>query len=189
MKKFIKLTAILLLLSGCNKFSFRETEADIFEPVEKRLVWKQSQMPLKVTLSPELSSFTPQVKDAIKNMNRSVGCEVLRLGGGSDVTIALGEISKLSNDADGYTYGMNMGETNQTALINLYGASDVGSVYLVTYHELGHALGLTHDLRGSSVMVPNASDYANTFPYPEISDGAAHALSTLYCKPKSQTNK
>jgi hypothetical protein len=141
----------------------------------QELVWPQEQIPLTIApVSAEgepLGADTPQVRvlgQAITNLNRQVGFELLRLGSGlqpSDAEVRFGGAFQAgeggASPSPGYVSHLRVGGTGQLRA-HVYIRSDVESVdallHGVLLHELLHVVGLEHDDFRLSLMYPRTAD-------------------------------
>jgi len=141
----------------------------------QELVWPHEQIPLTIApVSAEgepLGADTPQVRvlgQAITNLNRQVGFELLRLGSGlqpSDAEARFGGALEAGEGGvdhpPGYVSHMRLGGTEQIRA-SVHIRSDVESadalLHGVLLHELLHVVGLAHDDFRASLMYPRTAD-------------------------------
>jgi hypothetical protein len=138
---------------------------------------------------------------AVGELNGAVGCKVfeVEVDGPAQVSIVSAD-GEPCGSADALV--LNPSHAAQTYLcpdgtaeIHISQPGDVTMSFLITYHELGHVLGLAHDAyfaQGAdgpmfvSVMTPNVAEHSDRLGsgqrLPALSDKDRAALRKRYCK-------
>lgn len=138
-------------------------------PEPEPLVWQQG-LPLTVVTIDNDGQVIPRtpgpVLTAIADINAQLGSEVLVITYERDADIevifraAYVIDESMIDGAQGYCKHQNNGERLH-AIVGVRPAGDTRHEYRVTFHELGHALGLAHDDFESSIMYEHVWDDRN----------------------------
>jgi len=164
----------------------------------EELVWPQEQIPLTIaSLSPEgqrLDASSPQVRalqNATTDLNRQLGFELFRVGGGLDATDADvrfgGALERAgASPPPGYVSHVRAGNMLR-GHVNIRSdvESDARLLHLVLEHELLHLAGLAHDDFTASIMFPITHDEWGTdrMSTAHVTDWDVNLLRGLYHRP------
>lgn len=133
----------------------------------------------------DIDAYNEGLAAAIKLWNASVGCEIFAHVNGPEAQIRVRTLGVLPCGKDRDVPGPE-GETipgftldchDGTMEIQVNALGDIQTGYRVFLHELGHAIGLAHDVPGGGIMAP-ALDPMNVIE-PNVKD--VRALRARYC--------
>lgn len=121
--------------------------------------WEKKQVPLTVRLALENSviDYKKSIQAAMATWNRELGLVFIEvISGDADVVIRWGPTQ--NGASGGYTQhiGININGSRKIlrSTVTLTEPSDLHAVYRYAMHELGHVLGLDHDVTTRSIMYP-----------------------------------
>lgn len=178
----------LVLVSCASCGALDQTEV-LFEPADRLVDWPAVRLPLHV--QDELSrDYYDSTRAAIARLNDRVGCALFVYGGHVDANVPDVRVyhaapDGLDVDAAAAAFINDRLGSYPSAEVRAYALGDVQEAYLVLYHELGHVLGLAHDLRSRSVMSPDVGsgsfeDGVNVTL--QINDRQSSALAAKFCR-------
>jgi hypothetical protein len=153
--------------------------------VEARPGWERG-VPVTIGWSAGLRRFDNDIHAALMEIQRQVGCPVLSPSGTrGQVTMHMLN----PNVCGGMENNLDVGDIAGTWVcpsgeveIQYRDMADPSQRYPVILHELGHAMGLSHDDSGFSVMNDPPPPMLDGMPAPEFTSKDRKALRERYCR-------